>query len=177
VLKDTGARSGEACKLKWTDVNQASNTISINNPEKGSISRTIKVSAKTIAMINAMPKKYGEYIFNPKARTLEDSFKRSRNMLARTVQNPRLRQIHFHSFRHWKATMEYQRTKNILYVKQLLGHRRLENTEIYTHLVNFESDEYHSATARTIEEAKQLIEAGFEFVCEMQEVKLFKKRK
>ncbi|MCJ7759607.1 site-specific integrase, partial [Candidatus Bathyarchaeota archaeon] len=62
VLKDTGARSGEACKLKWTDVNQASNTISINNPEKGSRSRTIKVSAKTIAMINAMPKKYGEYI-------------------------------------------------------------------------------------------------------------------
>jgi hypothetical protein len=38
-------------------------------------------------------------------------------------------------------------------------------------------DEYHSATAGTIEEAKQLIEAGFEFVCEMQEVKLFKKRK
>jgi len=177
VLKDTDARSGEACKLKWTDVNQANNTISINNPGKGSRSRTIKVSARTIAMINAMPKKYGEYIFNPKARTLADSFKRSRNILARTVQNPRLRQIHFHTFRHWKATMEYQRTRNILYVKQLLGHRRLENTEIYTHLVNFESDEYHSATARTIEEAKQLIEAGFEFVCEMQEVKLFKKRK
>jgi len=97
--------------------------------------------------------------------------------LARTLQNPRLLQIHFHTLRHFKATMEYHRTRNILYVKQLLGHKRLENTEIYTHLIEFENDEYHSATAKTIEEAKQLIETGFEYVTEMEDIKLFRKRK
>lgn len=65
VLKDTGARAGEACKLNWTDINMENCTISINNPEKGSRSRTVKVSAKTIAMLNALPKKHGEHIFNP----------------------------------------------------------------------------------------------------------------
>ena len=60
---------------------------------------------------------------------------------------------------------------------QLLGHRRIETTLIYTQLVNFEKDEYHSATAHNVEEAKQLIESGFEYVCDMEGVKLFRKRK
>lgn len=40
----------------------------------------------------------------------------------------------------------------------MLGHKKLENTDIYTHLVNFE------VTARNLEEEKKLIEAGFKFV-------------
>ncbi|MCJ7423457.1 tyrosine-type recombinase/integrase [Candidatus Bathyarchaeota archaeon] len=111
------------------------------------------------------------------ARAIQDSFWRSRMKLARTLQNPRLLQIRFHTLRHFKATMEYHRTRNILYVKQLLGHKRLENTEIYTRLIESENDEYHSATAKNVEEAKQLIETGFEYVTEMEDIKLFRKRK
>jgi integrase len=158
VLKDTGARAGEATKLQWTDVNSQNNTISINDPEKGSKSRTVKVSAKTISMINAMSKKYGNYIFNPRVETINDTFWSSRMRVARTLQNPRLLQIHFHTLRHFKATMEYHRTRNILYVKQLLGHKRLENTEIYTHLIEFENDEYHIAHAKSLEEEDKLPE-------------------
>jgi hypothetical protein len=74
--------------------------------------------------------------------------------------------------------MEYHKTKDILYVKELLGHRNINNTLIYTQLVKFENEEeYHSATAKTIGEAKQLIEAGFEYVTDMENVKLFRKRK
>jgi len=49
----------------------------------------------------------------------------------------------------------------------LFEHKRLQNTEIYTHLIDFESEEYHSATAKTIDEARQLIETGFEYVFDM----------
>jgi len=72
--------------------------------------------------------------------------------------------------------MEYQRTKDILYVKQQLGHRNINNTLMYTQLVNFETDEYHSAVATTIDQAKQLVEAGFEYVTDMEGLKLFRKR-
>jgi hypothetical protein len=44
-------------------------------------------------------------------------------------------------------------------------------------LINFESDEFHSATAKTVQEAQKLIEAGFEYVCEFSDVKIFRKRK
>jgi integrase len=80
-------------------------------------------------------------------------------------------------FRHWKATTEYARTKDILYVMKVLGHKNIQNTLIYTQLVNFESDKYHSATARTIEEAQKLVESGFSFVCDVEGFKLFRKPK
>jgi hypothetical protein len=75
--------------------------------------------------------------------------------------------------------MEYHKTKDILHVMQLLGHRNIQNTLIYTQLVNFESNDYHSATAGNTEEAKQLMESGFEYVCTTapDHLMLFRKRK
>ena len=73
--------------------------------------------------------------------------------------------------------MEYHKTKDILYVKQLLGHRRIEATLIYTQLVNFENDDFHVKVAKTLEEACGLVEAGFEYVTDMEDKKIFRKRK
>lgn len=106
VLKDTGARAGEACRLKCIDINEANSTISINHPLKGSRSRTVKVTAKTTTMLKALPKKYGDYVFQQKRDTLADSFRRKRIEFAKKLQNPRFMQIHFHTFRHFRATME-----------------------------------------------------------------------
>ncbi|RLI45617.1 hypothetical protein DRO69_04850 [Candidatus Bathyarchaeota archaeon] len=98
--------------------------------------------------------------------------------MSEKLQNPRLQRITFHTFRHWYAIMQYRKTQNILYVMQKLGHKNIKNTLIYTHLVNFESDEYHSTVAKTAEEARKLIEAGFEYVCTTpDELMLFRKRK
>jgi hypothetical protein len=45
------------------------------------------------------------------------------------------------------------------------------------HLITFESDEYPSAVAKTVDEAKSLIEAGFEYVTTYDDKMLFRKRK
>jgi integrase len=176
-LKDSGARVGEACRLKWTDVNSENCTLSINNPEKGSRSRTIKVSEKTLAMLKAMPKKYGDYIFNPNAASVKNVFQMVRNRLAIVHQNARFKQIHMHSFRHWRATKEYQRTKSIVHVKYLLGHKCIQNTDRYTHIVEFADDHYYSAVAKSVEESRKLIEDGWEYVTDMEEYKIFRKPK
>jgi len=59
----------------------------------------------------------------------------------------------------------------------LLGHRKIESTLVYTQLVGFESDELHSAVAKTVDEARKLLEEGFEYVCQRDDIMLFKKRK
>ena len=76
--------------------------------------------------------------------------------------------------------MEYYRTKDILHVMQVLGHKNIKNTLIYTHLVKNlgqEEDEYISKVARNVEEVRSLVEAGFEYLCEVDGFKVFRKRK
>ena len=55
--------------------------------------------------------------------------------------------------------------------------KRIENTLIYTHLVRFSDEEYVSAVAKTVDEARQLVEAGFEYVTAIDGIRLFRKRK
>jgi hypothetical protein len=67
--------------------------------------------------------------------------------------------------------------KGFLHVMKMLGHRSIQNTLLYTQLVNFEGDEFHSATAQSVDDAQKLVENGFEYVCDFDGVKLFRKRK
>jgi integrase len=97
--------------------------------------------------------------------------------IAAKLKNPRLLQISFHTFRHWKATMEYHKTKDILHVMQMLGHRSIQNTLIYTQLVSFKDEEFTAKVATTEQEVCQLVEAGFEYVCDYNGHKIFRKRK
>jgi hypothetical protein len=48
---------------------------------------------------------------------------------------------------------------------------------LYTQLTTFKNDDFHAATAKTVEDAQKLVEAGFEYVCDFGEVKLFRRRK
>jgi integrase len=104
-------------------------------------------------------------------------FRRQRKKASHKLQNQRIEQITFHTLRHWKATMEYHRTKDILHVMQLLGHKSIQNTMKYTQLIDFEDDEFTCKVAQNIKEARELIETGFEFVTDMDSQKLFRKRK
>ncbi len=73
--------------------------------------------------------------------------------------------------------MEYHRTKDIVHVSRLLGHKSIQNTLRYIQLQVSEDDSFVCKTAKSLSEASSLIEAGFEYVTELDGVKLFKKRK
>lgn len=82
------------------------------------------------------------------------TFERQRRAAAEKLQNPRIKQISFKTLRHFKASTEYHRTKDILHVMQFLGHRNIKNTLIYTHLINFESEDDICKAAKTVKEAQ-----------------------
>jgi integrase/recombinase XerD len=176
TLKETGCRMGEALRIKWTDIDFTKNTITINNPEKNSLPRILKVSPTLMTMLNTMPRE-NESVFNRSKSTVESNYRSQRNKLANKLGNPRLKQIRLSTFRHFYATMLYAKTLNILKVQQALGHKKLQNTQIYTHLINFDSDEYEVQIAENLEEAKKLLETGFDYVTDMDSRKLFRKRK
>jgi integrase len=175
LLKETGMRCGEAFLLKWTDFNFENRTVDIT-PEKGSEPRQLKISTQLIAMLNSLPKET-EQPFGCSNRHFARTFRIQRSKVAYKLKNDRIRKISFHTLRHWKDTMEYAKTKDILHVMKILGHKNIQNTLLYTQLISFESDEFHSATAKTVQDAQKLIEVGFEYVCEFNEVKIFRRRK
>ena len=177
VLKETGVRRGEAFDITWNDIDIVQRTVRIT-PEKGSNARVFKLSNKLLVMLNNLPRN-GKRLWSYKSGYhVEKSFRRQRKRIAHKIGNPRLNLIHCHTFRHWKATIEYAKTKDILYVQQLMGHRSLKSTLRYTQLVNLpQNEEYICKTAKSVEEARELIESGFEYVTDLDSCKLFRKRK
>ena len=72
-----------------------------------------------------------------------DAWRKARNKLAETLQEPQLKTIPLRNLRHYYATMLYDKTKDILLVKQRLGHKKIETTMFYTQLIHFsEEDEF-----------------------------------
>jgi integrase len=163
-LKDTGADPGELDQLRWIDVNKETRTVNIS-PVKGHDPRILKVSAEFLNRLETLHKGDSEYIFN--RMSLNSIFKR-RKQAANKFANPRLKKISFITFRHWKGTMEYHKTKDIIHVKKLLGHKYIENTMIYINLeaalFQTPNDDFTTRVALNVKEACDLIQVGFEYV-------------
>jgi integrase/predicted RNA-binding Zn-ribbon protein involved in translation (DUF1610 family) len=180
-LKETGADPGELAGIEAKDVNKESRTITLNHPVKGHRPRILPVSVDLINRLETVMKNDGR-TFN--ADQLRRAFFLKRKASARKLSNPRLKEITFITFRHWVGTMEYHRTKDILHVQRLLGHKSIQNTLIYidleTKLFNGPSNEgFTSRIAHNVGEAAALVEVGFEFVTgEYSDGgKIFRKRK
>jgi integrase len=182
TIKETAARPGEIWALQWTDVDFERGAVRIA-AEKRSNPRERKIPPKLIAKLSSLPRS-STYVFRNPARNrikslddFRDRFTKQRRRVAEEVGNPRLLKTSFRTLRHFKATMEYHRTKDILHVMQVLGHKNIRNTLVYTHLVDFENDEYVCKVAKTVQEASALVESGFDYVTDVDGLKLFRKRK
>ena len=180
ILKETGARIGEIDKLKWLDIDTKRKTIYIT-AEKGSNSRILPISTQLIAMLNQLPKDTDK-VFQVTKNNFRKTFDALRKRTATKLNKPRLKAITQHTFRHWKGTMEYHKTKDIIHVKTVLGHKNIESTMVY---INIESalflatsDEYTCKATTNDNEATQLIESGFEYTMTTPNgLMLFRKRK
>jgi integrase len=182
TIKETGARCGEIWRLKWDDIDFESKVINIT-PEKNSNPRVTHLSDKLLDMLRQLPKNYGENVFSYPQMRVDNhavTFQQQRKRTAAKLSNPRIMKIHFHTLRHFKGTMLYHKTKDLLYVMQALGHKNIKNTLLYIQLEEalFQGEiDYISKVAKTPGEICALIEAGFEYVTEFEGLKFFRKRK
>ena len=157
------------------------NTIVLNSPEKNSYPRIFSVSTRLMGMLQSLTRKGNRVFGNSNYVTKQKCLQIQKKRLAEKLNNPRLERITFHTFRHWKGTMEYHKTHDILHVKKLLGHKNIENTLQYINteqaVFQTRNDEFHVKVAETLDEACKLLEVGFEYVTEIDGTKLFRKRK
>jgi integrase len=181
VLKETGARPGEALRIEWDDIDTEQRKINISHPEKGCNPRILPISLNLINSMLGLPRIKQNFIFNYKSKSYAG--KTFRLMRARAIQklgNKELRKIDFYTFRYWRATMEYRKYRDFGSVMVLLGHKSLRYVLLYAQLSkNYEhgGDGYIVREANTKAQAKTLLEDGFEYVMDKDGVSLFRKLK
>lgn len=73
--------------------------------------------------------------------------------------------------------MKYHRTRSSLGSKERRGQYSITSTLTYTPIGHLEGDEEHAATAKAVEEDKELIKTGFEYDTERDGIKSYRKRK
>lgn len=181
LSKETGLRPFELCNLKVRDIDLDHRKVYPTTAKNGA-PRTLKISKNLQAMlqnhINIKGLNQNDKLFKGTAENYSVNYRQMRNNLARKLGKSTLKTIRLYDFRHYFATMLYARTRDILYVKQQMGHIKIETTLRYVQLLNLtEEDEWTCKTASTIAEATQLIENGFTYVTELDRIKLFRKRK
>ncbi len=181
ISKETGLRPIELMNLKVKDIDLEQKTVYPRTAKHGA-PRTLKMSSNLTKRLQTYIIKKdldpNNKLFKGTADKYGKSFRQSRNRLTKKLGNPTLRTIRLYDFRHYFATMLYKKTKDILFVKQQMGHRKIETTLVYTQLLQFEQEEnYTCKVAQNLEQATELIENGFEYITEMEGLKLFRKRK
>jgi len=128
-------------------------------PEKGSNPRIFHTSAKLAAMFENLQKDYRDRVFSNRSMRLDhhsNHFRQQRKRIAWKLKNPRILRITFKTFRHWKGTMEYHRTKDIVHVQRILGHKNINNTLVYITLAEElfkDQQEYISKVAKHVKRA------------------------
>jgi len=180
LSKETGVRPKELCDLKRKDVDLEQRLVYPTTAKHGA-ARRLKISRNLMTALQryVIEKKLqpDDKLFKGNARSYGKSYRGMRNRLAEKVSKPELRAIRLYDFRHYFATMLYAKTRDILLVQRQMGHKRITSTLIYTQLLSLQDDEWTCQTATNVEQSKQLIEAGFEYVTDQDGLKLFRKRK
>jgi len=181
MSKELGTRPIELTWLKINDINLQNGVVNITGA-KHTVGRIGRLKTNTKEML----KKYiikkqlnaNDRLFPTKSETISQNYRQLRNKLAKKLQDPTFKTIRLYDFRHYFASMLYHKTKDLLYVKAMLGHKSIKTTLLYTQLIEaLANDEYHCKTASNIKEATDLIENGFEYVLERDGIQLFRKRK
>ena len=188
IIKDVGMRPIEVAGLKMKDVDLESGEV-YPRTAKGGSARTLKIKGSTLAML----KRYvatrnlglNDLIFASKksnepykiAKLMSDNWVRLKNAIADKLQQPNLKTIRLYDLRHAFGTRIYHQTKDLVYTQRMMGHRSFTSTLRYIHSITFDQDEFIVNVATDIKEACNLVEQGFEYVTEMDGLKIFRKRK
>ena len=179
LVKECGLRPIEVSNLTLRQID-LHNGLVYPETAKGGEARVLKMKSETLALlkqlVNTKNLTLNDKIF-PSSKTLQKNWNRLRNRIAERLGKPELKQIRLYDLRHFYGTMLYHRTKDIVHVQRKMGHRSLKNTLIYIDLADFRNDEFICKTAKDIKEATELIELGFEYVTEINDVKIFRKPK
>jgi integrase len=113
-----------------------------------------------IATHNLQP---NDYLFKGNARRYGEHFRRMRNRLAEKLKDQTIRNIRLYDLRHHYITKKLRKIQNAEFVRQIVGHKRLDTTQKYFHLLANTNGEWIVEGTTDKERAKQLLASDFTY--------------
>jgi integrase len=177
ILKETGASGQELENMPRKDIDTEQRLIKITGCKRHG-SATYKLTTQTTAMLRTYLHKNSQDHPFPTAECMGDAWRRTRNSLATKLCKPELKNILLKSLRNYSGAHLYYKTQDPIAVMRHLRHKKLETTMHYIRGITIGGEEeYTCKTATNVKQAKELIENGFQYITEMDGLKLFRKRK
>lgn len=182
----TGFRPCEVHALTVRDIDTEHNAITCPEVFKHGAARTIKVPESLIKAIQTHIIRndldINDKLFKSNARKYGNNFRVMRNRLAKRTHDPSLRTVRLYDFRHYYATMTYLNTRDVPITATDMGHKDINTTMKYIHLSRIieaqeGTDRYITKVASNVEEARELIEAGFTKADEYEGKHIYRKHK
>jgi hypothetical protein len=128
-----------------------------------------------------LSRKHGTRVFRPSPRAYYGSYTVHRKKTSDKLNEPLLLKAHLHTYRHIRGTLDVYNHVPLFEVKEKLDQKSISNTEKHAYwnrrLYNEKSDRYHFAVISTFEQVVKLIENGYEFVTDMEGMKMLGKPK
>jgi site-specific recombinase XerD len=119
-----------------------------------------------------------ELLFKGDERRYGEHYRRFRNKLANKLNDQTIRTIRLYDLRHAYVTKQLRRTQNAETVRIIIGHKKLNTTQKYLHLLTNENGEWEVEGTTDKKRAKQLLEADFTYILTIPDgTMMFRKRK
>lgn len=131
IFLSTGLRISEVCNFKLEDMSNSQ----INVVTKGNKQRVVYFTNQIQNSLKSYCREFKPevYLFESK-KGKQYSRRGMHQIIANAFKIAGIEGMSAHSLRHTTATIMYESTKDILLVKEFLGHKSIESTMIYTHI-------------------------------------------
>jgi integrase len=107
--------------------------------------------------------KNDDLLFTGDEKRYGEHFRRCRNRLAKKLNDPTIKTIRLYDLRHAYCTKQLRKTQNTETVRIIMGHKQLNTTQKYLHLLNFDNGEWIVEGTTDKERAEELLTANFTY--------------
>jgi site-specific recombinase XerD len=104
-----------------------------------------------------------DLLFTGNERRFGETYRRFRNRLANKLNDTTIKNIRLYDLRHYYCTKQLRRTQNAEIVRQLMGHKQLNTTQKYMHLLAGTNGEWIVEGTTDKQRAKELLAEDFTY--------------
>jgi len=164
-LRPIEVQSDKGLKVKNIHFDQ--NTITAVNTKGCNARPPMKISLELTARLRTYIAKYNlqseDLLFKGKARNYGDHFRRFKKKLAKKLNDLSIEAIRLYDLRHYYITNKLRKIQNAEFVRQIVGHKRLNTTQKYFHLLAENNGEWIVEGTTDKKRAQELLQADFTY--------------